>query len=315
MEQLQVAFLGPPASFSHQAALEVFGSSVNLIPQTSFADAFAAVQQQQVDYAIIPVENSTNGVVVQTFDLFADRQGLYKDVKVCGEHYLAVHHCLLIRKDISPLARPDYGSIKKLYTHPQAWGQCDKFLSLYFKGVERQDTSSTSKGAEIVAKKQDEHGAAIASRFAAEYHGVEVAEANIEDDHGNKTRFLIIENTQSDHTNRIASFEEVRSGGTAQAPTLKPARKSLFSFTINQDLPGALADALLVFKAEGFNLTSINSRPSQRGPGQYIFFVECQLDQSIQCDDVVSRVLQSLRAFTVTCRELGTWKDTLQLSG
>ncbi|KAJ5363269.1 hypothetical protein N7541_004113 [Penicillium brevicompactum] len=287
---LRVAFLGPLASFSHQAAAESFGRlSADLQPKSSFNDAFAALQQNQADFAVIPCENSTNGSVVQTLDLLADRDNSYPDVKVCGEYYLTVHHCLLTRKGLYPSWAEYDGSITKLYTHPQAWGQCETFLGKYFKGVERQDVSSTSKGGEIVSKDSEERGGAIASRFAAEHHGTDVLVENIEDRADNTTRFLILRN------------------GCA----LETTHKTLISFLIDHASPGALANALLIFKKHGLNLTSINTRPSLKKPWQYIFFVECGRTPSEENKDAVHRALIELREVTESCRDLGTWKDQL----
>lgn len=255
---------------------------------------------------MIPLENSTNGSVVQTLDLLADRDNLYKDVRVCGEHYLTVHHCLLVRKSAFPSGQPSYDSVTRLYTHPQAWGQCEAFLSEHFKGVERQDVSSTSKAAEIVSACVEERSAAIASRFAAEYHGVDVLEANIEDKLDNTTRFLLLRNKQSERTSRLA-FEDVKGDQSALITT----RKTLISFTINQTSPGALADALLIFKTHGMNLTSINTRPSRKRPWDYVFFVECGGILTSRNEEVVGGLLSSLRAVVENCRELGTWKDQL----
>lgn len=277
-----------------------------MLPHLSFTEAFAAVQQQEADYAVIPFENSTNGSVVQTLDLLADRNGLYKDVKVCGEYYLTVHHCLLVRKGSFLSGWSGYvGSITKLYTHPQAWGQCEAFLSRYFKGVERQDVSSTSKAAELVSKEATERGAAIASRFAAEYHGLDVLQENIEDRADNTTRFLILRNVLAERSGQLAFRQR-------KLPTpMAVSHKTLISFTIDHASPGALADALLIFKAHGLNLTSINTRPSLRRAWQYIFFVECARMPSDENRRAVVKVLSDLQKVTESCRDLGTWKDQL----
>lgn len=298
-----------------QAAAEYFGqTSAELLPHVSFADAFAALQQQDVDYAVIPFENSTNGSVVQTLDLLADRNELYKDVKVCGEYYLTVHHCLLVRKGTYLSGWSGYdGSITKLYTHPQAWGQCDIFLAEYFKRVERQDVSSTSKGAEIVSKETEERGAAIASRFAAEFHGVDVLKDNIEDRADNTTRFLILRNVLVEGTPRLDS-EQSNAPPAQDRPVPSITHKTLISFTIDHSSPGALANALLIFKAHGLNLTSINTRPSLGRAWQYIFFVECGRTPSDENKEAVSKALGDLRQVTESCRDLGTWKDQLGTS-
>lgn len=269
------------------------------------------MQGGNVDYAIIPCENSTNGSVVQTLDLLADPSGLYSNVKVCGEHYLTVHHCLLTRKGLFPPGQRDYSSITKLYTHPQAWGQCDTFLEKTFKGVERQDVSSTSKGAEIVSKETTERCGAIASRFAAEHHGLDVSEENIEDKANNTTRFLVLRNVTSERTGRLVFQYANGSPAQTQISTTPTAQKTLISFMIRQDCPGALADALLIFKDRGMNLTSINSRPSQIRPWKYVFLVEGQYIPTSENADAVSKIMDGLQHVTEGCRHLGTWADQL----
>ncbi|KAE8144275.1 Prephenate dehydratase-domain-containing protein [Aspergillus avenaceus] len=304
--RIKVTFLGPVASFSHQAAVEFFGESAELLPRISFAHTLSAVQQNEADYAIIPCENSTNGAVVQTFDLLADPNNFYRDVKVCGAHYLTVHHCLLARRSV--FTRPyDYGSVTKLYTHPQAWGQCESFLGADLKGIERQDVSSTSKAADIVSK-DTERSAAIASRFSAGHYGLEVLKEHIEDKGDNITRFLVLRNSGSECT-ESGPLSDPINFRTPELSTSPVARKTLISFTVRQDTPGALADALLIFKSYGMNLTSINSRPSQKKNWQYVFFVECQGATLGEDDKAVAEILYRLQSVTEKCRHLGTWSE------
>lgn len=223
---------------------------------------------------------------------------------------MTVHQCLLVRKGSYPSGWEGYdGSITKLYTHPQAWGQCELLLAEHFKGVERQDVSSTSKGAEIVSKETEERGAAIASRFAAEFHGVDVLKENIEDRADNTTRFLILRNTCAERTAQL-KLEQLNAPGQDQPPAVI-THKSLISFAIDHSLPGALANALLIFKAHGLNLTSINTRPSLKRAWQYIFFVECGRTPSDENKEAVLKALNDLRHVTEFCRDLGTWKDQL----
>lgn len=280
-------------------------------PCASFADIFSAVQHNDVEYAAIPFENSTNGSVVQTLDLLADRDEIYGDVKICGEHYLTVHHCLLARKGTASATHGRYDSINKLYTHPQAWGQCEKFLSKHFKGVERQDVSSTSKAAEVVSQDETRQSAAIASSFAAEYHGTDILEANIEDKDDNTTRFLIVRNIRSEQTATPyrPDLAEARSPEEREHSPAK--RKTLISFMVDHSSPGALADALLVFKTHGLNLMSINTRPSRRKPWHYVFFVECSEATGIPDDQAVLQLLEDLPKATESCRYLGTWEEQI----
>jgi len=311
MARVRVAFLGPTGSFSHEAALQLYGPSAENVPCVSFGEAFSAVQRKTAHYAVIPFENSTNGSVVQTLDLLADHDNLYSDIVVFDEHYLAVHHCLLAKNAFQqqPSAKPhDYRSITKLYTHPQAWGQCEEFLSRYFKGVERQDVSSTSKAAEIISMDATGQSAAIASRFAADHYGASVLESNIEDRHDNTTRFLVLRNLESLRTDG-AGLPETDNKIEISPPVWK--QKALISFTINHSSPGAFADALLTFKSHGMNLTSINSRPSLVRAWQYIFFVECEAISRAHFDDVVEKMLNGLGDVTESCRNLGSWRDRL----
>ncbi|KAL4806014.1 Prephenate dehydratase-domain-containing protein [Aspergillus unguis] len=301
MAPLKVTFLGPTASFSHQAALETFGHSSELIPCLSFAHAIVAVQDGKADYAIVPFENSTNGSVVQTLDLLVDRNDTFGDVEVCSEYYLTVHHCLLARKGVIS-GEQDYSSLTKLYTHPQAWGQCEKFLAKHFKGVERQDVSSTSKAGETVLKTTNEVNAAIASRFAGEHFGLDILAENIEDTANNTTRFLVLRNVGSKQPH-------FHSETIQKQPLAVPrTKKSLTSFMVPQDTLGTLADALLIFKDCEMNLTSINTRPSQIQAWKYIFLVESETDQD---QDVVPAIMDRLRKVTENCKHLGTWDNQL----
>ncbi|KAL4883103.1 Prephenate dehydratase-domain-containing protein [Aspergillus karnatakaensis] len=309
MASPKVTFLGPMASFSHQAAVETFGDSYELVPCLSFADALAAVQNEEAEYAIVPFENSTNGSVVQTLDLLVDRHGAYSDLEVCSEYYLTVHHCLLARKGLISAERHDYSVITKLYTHPQAWGQCERFLGKTFKGVERQDVSSTSKAGEAVSNTTTEVNAAIASRFAAEHYGLDILEENIEDTANNTTRFLILANKNSKHTSSLHLSPHKKPTSEERPITVSKTKKTLISFMVRQDTLGTLADALIIFKDSGMNLTSISTRPSQIHAWKYVFLVESETDQT---REVVPDVMDSLRNVTETCRHLGTWANQLK---
>jgi prephenate dehydratase len=336
---LHVAYLGPPASFSHQAAHNFFAQlqsrflnpkgtpPVGLIPHPSFASVFAAVQTSSTDspvYGIVPFENSSNGSVVQLLDLLADREGRYSDVRVCAEYYLRVRHCLLGRKQ--PLGSAGgqekdkedaLKRVEKLYTHPQAWSQCSAFLERHFKGVEKYDVSSTSGAAEKVAQEEattlDGHGrsAAIASQLAAEVYGLDVLKEGIEDQGDNVTRFFVLRREFNNGQERhIAEVNEVDVVDTATPKKWK----SLISFTIDHGAPGALADALGIFRKHAFNLTSIDTRPSRVRPWHYIFFVECE--QAKRVSDAADRagvdgIMSDLELRAHSCRHLGRWRDEL----
>ncbi|KAH0597145.1 hypothetical protein MHUMG1_05455 [Metarhizium humberi] len=286
-----VSFLGPVASYSHQAVRQVFPEDKwDLRPVNTIDDVFDEVQDRRVTAGVVPFENSTNGSVVFTLDNLADRNGRYKDITVDGEIFVDVHHCLLGRKSPNdkldetheasgtctptathpsppkPKSKPltSLSHIKRLYSHPQAFGQCNAFISTYLKGVEIIDVSSTSKAAEIVS--QDETGtwAAISNHLALSLYGLDLLGKNIEDREDNTTRFLVIGTNPS-----VPDDWDLQKLSIA-----KSGSKSLVSFTVPHTSPGALADVLGCFREFNLNLTSINSRPSLLAPFQYIFFVE-----------------------------------------
>ena len=272
---------------------------------------------------MVPFENSTNGSVVFTLDNLADRHGRYRDITVEGEIYVDVHHCLVGRKDphcvpdeaaagprsctptatdpaaSKPRAAPlaSLGHVKRLYSHPQAFGQCNAFISTYLKGVEIVDASSTSKAAEIVS--QDETGtwAAISNELAASLHGLDHLGRSIEDRGDNTTRFLI-----------IGASPSVTWRLQRQPTAAKAGNKSLVSFTVPHTEPGALADVLGCFKAFRLNLTSINSRPSLDSPFRYIFFVEFEGHRYDDPDGSVNGALDKISQAAESCRWLGSWQ-------
>lgn len=309
------------------------------MPLTTIEDVFAAVQNGNAAHGVVPFENSSNGSVIFTLDLFADLQGRYPDILVDGEIYLAVRHCLLGRalkdskleishnllkeQDDSPNisgsvtptqsapqpAKPkvkplnDIKHITKLYSHPQAWGQCKLFLATYLKQVERQDVSSTSRAAELVAQDETGTSAAISSKIAADLNGLDILAEGIEDNEGNSTRFFTLR--------RGRGLDSQDTGHAVEADEMK-RYKTLVSFTVTHGEPGALADSLAVFKKYKLNLTSINTRPSGEEQWHYIFFVEFMGRK--HADDqggAVNEALEELAKVSRSCRWLGSWKNAL----
>lgn len=293
----------------------------------SLSDVFAAVQSSSTSYGVVPFENSTNGSVVYTLDLFADREKAYPDISVCGEVYLDVHHFLLgnfipssqhaapssgdatptmsTPSPKKPRAQPlaDIRHIKRIYSHPQAFGQCEAFLSTYLKGVERHEVSSTSKAAEIVSTDVSKTTSAISSKIAADVHGLDVLARGIEDRQDNTTRFFIIQKLADENAAKQSCSIESTDGGESSD------WKSLVFFTIDHKSPGALADALMVFKTFGLNLTSINSRPSRIRPWHYIFFVEFRGRRERDGKGSVNQALEKLREASEDRRWLGSWEN------
>ncbi|KAI4913327.1 hypothetical protein J4E85_010780 [Alternaria conjuncta] len=190
-----VAFLGPEGSYTHQAALSAFPPAspttppVTLTPSITIEDVFSAVQSGIAYRGVVPFENSSNGSVVFTLDLFADLNNKYPDILVTGEAYVAVKHCLLGYSNASSTGErdgdgrngKDFSHIKKLYSHPQAWGQCKNFLAKYLKTAERHDVSSTSKAAEIASQDKTGESAALSSEIAAELFRLDVLAKEIND--------------------------------------------------------------------------------------------------------------------------------------
>jgi len=250
--------------------------------------------------------------VVFTLELLSDRNDLYSDVYVCGEAYLDVSHCLLGKKclqpgtdssDVSGVCTPTLSSpspqkprtvplhsikhIKRLYSHPQAFGQCEIFLGAHLRGVERIDVSSTSRAAEIAKEDPTGESAAIASILAAQIHGLDILAKGIEDREDNTTRFLILRK------------------GVDEKACKTEKTKSLISFTVDHRTPGALASVLHCFQKYSLNLTSINSRPTREIPFQYIFFLEFE---GSKLNDPTGQVK---KGFVKGWRWLGSWDAKL----
>ena len=292
------------------------------------SDVFRAVQSGSVKYGVVPYENSTNGAVLYTLDLLLDREKCCPDVKVCGEAYINVHHCLLghskgpskpddvtdsgtttptidVPNPKSPRAHPlsDLGHIKRIYSHPQAFGQCEAFLSTYLRGVERQEVTSTSKAAEIVATDPSRTAAAISNRLAADVHRLKFLAEDIEDQEDNTTRFLILQKSISKHG--LVPTENLSTNGVEHQKDWK----SLLAFQVDRQSNDALAKGLSVFGLHDLNLTSINSRPSREYPWHYIFLVEFSDRRDGKATTQINLALEDLSKCTQSWRWLGTWVD------
>ncbi|OAA76366.1 chorismate mutase/prephenate dehydratase [Akanthomyces lecanii RCEF 1005] len=318
------AYLGPIASYSQQAALQAFAEDVwYLKPVTTIDDVCDATQDKHAVLGVVPIENSTNGSVVFTLDDLADRDGRYKDIYVNGEIYVDVHHQLLGHKNANapgpsghsasgtstptaadptpskPKSKPleSLDHIKKLYSHPQAFGQCTKFISTYLKNAEKFDVSSTSKAAELVAADTSGTSAAISSKLAGELYKLDTLAASIEDRDDNTTRFLIIGTLPALPVDYPLK----------QDPAQRTGTKSLVTFTVPHKCPGALADILGCFREFQLDLTSINSRPSLLGPFQYIIFVEFEGHKLDDPDGRVNSALIKIEKMAQKLRWLGSW--------
>jgi len=265
-----VAYLGPAFSYSHLAAIERFGQAATLAPVATIAAVFEEVGHGQADLGLVPIENSTDGRIVDTLWMFA-RQPL----KICGEVQLRIHHNLLGR-----CSRED---VKKVCSKPQALSQCRDWLALHMPDAEIAETSSTTAAAQAAARQQGV--AAIASRQAGINYGLDLLAANIEDRKGNVTRFAII--------------------GHQEAPRSGDDKTSLMLEISHQ--PGALADAMAIFKRNRLNLTWIESFPMPRKKNEYLFFVEMVGHPT---DEPIQRAVAALRKKAPRVEILGAYRVT-----
>jgi prephenate dehydratase len=282
-----------PANLANQAALQAFPDET-LDPHIDFQAVFTAVHAGTVDRGVIPVENSTNGFVVQILDLFAQEF----NVSVVGETFVSVQQSLLGRRrehsaqhNEDSITVPNLSRIRTLYSHPQAWGQCTPFLTQHLRHTERVDTTSTSKAAELVAGDTSGESAAICSTLAAELYGLDVLVPSIEERKGNTTRFLILQNAASISPKPLPSEGEAR-------------YKTLIRFTVPHAQPSSLAITLAVFGKHGINLTSLNSRPNGDRKWNYIFFIEFWGQKG---DAEVEAALGEVAAVVETWRCIGSW--------
>jgi chorismate mutase/prephenate dehydratase len=236
-KKLKVAYLGPPSTFSHQAARSRFGGSVDYLSCETISDVFDSVEKETADYGVVPVENSTEGAVTFTLDRLAETS-----LKICAELYLPISNSLL--------ARVPRERIKKLYSHPQVLGQCRQWLQREMSGVEIIPVASTARAAELAA--HEKNAGALSSQLAAEIYGLDTLESDVQDLSGNTTRFLVIGHDQN-------------------TPSGDDKTSLLFAV---QHRAGALYGALESFKKFGLNMTKIESRPSRSKRWEYYFFVD-----------------------------------------
>lgn len=263
-----VAYLGPQASYTHIAALNHFKHSGRFIEQPNLFDIFRDVERDQSHFGVVPVENSIEGAVNHTLDLFSEF-----NLNICAEHYEPVSHDLL---SITGEAK----DVKRIYSHPQAIAQCKGWLKKKFPHVEVMETSSTSKAALMAS--QDETVAAIASQKAAHIYELLPVESKIEDLGGNITRFLVI-------------------GKKGSEPTGMDKTSIMFA---TSHIPGALFKALEPIDKAGLNMLKLESRPTRHQNWSYYFFMD--IAGHIE-DREVARTVEEIRAATLTLKILGSY--------
>lgn len=256
---------------------------------------------------VVPFENSTNGSVVFTLDLFADLHSKYGDLLVCGEAYVNVSHCLL-GLDASSLQ--DYSKTTKLYSHPQAWGQCKTFLQKHLKHAERFDVSSTSRAAQMVAESKDPGAAAISSKVAGTLFKLSLLSEGINDVSGNQTRFLVLRRKDSPQSPAPPTQSTV--GNSDE--DFKTLLLFTLPYTPSNPNPGALAQCLSVFGRHKLSLTSINTRPSGVANWEYIFFIEFK-GRKEEEGGAVNEAFRELEGMCEWYRWLGSWENRLPIVG
>ena len=267
---MRIAYLGPEATFTHQAAIRRFGSSLRYGPQKTITDVFAEVSKNRADYGVVPIENSTEGVVTHTLDMFVD-----SDLKIVSQIVLRVQHCLL--------ANARKAQIKKLFAHPQALAQCRAWVQNNLPRVEIIETSSNARSAELASTEDDT--AAIAGLLAAEKYGLRVVEYDIQDNAANATRFLVL-------------------GRQCSPPTGRDRTSLMISLV---DKVGALHRALAAFRRHRLNMTKIESRPSKRKAWEYFFFIDCDGHVS---DHRVAKAIAELEQQCSFVKVLGSYPNT-----
>ncbi|OGR90276.1 MAG: prephenate dehydratase [Elusimicrobia bacterium RIFCSPLOWO2_01_FULL_59_12] len=273
-KKLRISFLGPEATFTHQAALKSFGHQAALVSAHSIADVFSEVEKGRADYGVVPIENSTEGVVNHTLDMFIE-----SNLSICAEMELPIWHYLLGRE--AEYRRK--GGVRALFSHYQALAQCRQWVEAHLPELRIVETASTSEAARMAARTP--HAVAIASRLAADLYGLDVLASRIEDATHNYTRFLV-----------IGSAEPRRTGRD----------KTSIMFSV-KDRVGALHDILVPFKKHHLNMTKIESRPTRQRAWEYIFFVDFLGHRS---DARVQKALQGLERSCAFLKILGSYPRT-----
>ena len=240
-KKVKIAYFGPPVTYTHQAAQKKFGSSVEYAPCGTISEVFSEVDRERCDYGVVPVENSTEGAVNHTLDMFIE-----SDLKIYAEVFLPIHHYLM--SSGVPLKE-----ITQVYSNPLVFGQCRLWLESNLRDAQQVSSTSTAEAAQIVANDNNRAGiACIASKIAAEAYGLKVLASSIEDNPNNTTRFIVISRNEA-------------------KPTRSDKTSILFEI---KDKAGALHDILVPFKKARINLTKIESRPSKKKVWSYYFFVD-----------------------------------------
>lgn len=269
---LTVAYLGPEGTYTEAASVKQFGHFATTAPLASIDEVFREVEAQAVHYGVVPVENSTEGMVNHTLDCF-----LTSKVKICAEVELAIHHGLLRNE-------AGRGDIHEIRSHAQSLAQCRGWLDQHYPGVPRVAVASNAEAARQAA--EDPDIAAIAGEIAADQYGLRVLSARIEDQADNKTRFLVLGNQQ-----------------------VGPSGKDKTSILVSvRNEPGALLRVLQPFDTYGISLTRIETRPARSGDWSYVFFIDFDGHQN---DPNARQVIDAIKQVAFEVRSLGSYPQAV----
>ncbi len=264
----KVAYLGPRATFTHMACMQKFGSSAQYIPVNSIKDVFSEVERSRAHFGVVPIENTTEGVVNHTLDMFID-----SNLLIYGEVLQEVSHHLLSKSGV-------VGEVKKIYSHPHAIAQCRHWLETNLPHVPVSEVASTARAAEICV--DDPSAGAIASELAAQLYGLKVIRSRIEDNMNNFTRFLVL----------------------SQKPPERTGKDKTSLMLSVKDKVGALYDLLRPFASHGLNMTKIESRPSRRKAWEYIFFVDVEGHME---EERVKKAVEEIKGRCLFMKVLGSY--------
>jgi chorismate mutase/prephenate dehydratase len=272
-EPLRVAYLGPEGTFTQIATGKQFGSAVQSMPMMTVDDVFREVASENCHYGVVPVENSTEGVISHTLDNF-----LSSSLRICGEVELRIHHNLMIALDA------DEADITRIYSHQQTLAQCRRWLDSHYPNLPKIAATSNAEAARRVSEEKD--AAAIAPEITAEIYGLKILSRKIEDESDNTTRFIVV------------GREEIGASGNDKT--------SIMVSTHNQ--PGALYKLLEPFHRHGVSLTSIETRPSKTGMWSYVFFIDFEGHRD---DENIRVVLDEIDGESLEVKMLGSYPRAL----
>ncbi len=264
------SYWGPPGTFTHMASIERFGSSTELMEKESISEVFEAVEHAKADYGVVPIENSIAGVVPETLDMFPQT-----NVKICAEVFVIIaHHLCSVESNLD--------KIKRVYAGPQPAAQCRRWLKMNVPTAEIVQAVPTAKALQMAM--EDKTGAAIGNYLGAEMVGIPIIFENIQDNANNRTRFLVI-------------------GYNEPQPTGRDKTSIVFNL---RNRPGELYRALGAFDRHGVNISMIESRPSQRGTFEYLFYIDAVGHQK---DTNITRAMETLESYVLDHSILGSYPE------